>query len=195
MKLSFEVLKLAVESYNSVVSFVEKRGLTEMLDTIGNVHFEAATNALEKRSMAVDKFAPVRSAITHLEAAHVAFKRIHQSHRYFRVVTWKLAGFKDVWTLALMATCYLYLKEITLAKQKAEEAKTVLYHVQNPPRNAAMSGGGGHPYAERAPEDLAGPLTLFNPVEWFKVPALISFWIGDEQANEFDGFYATIQKH
>lgn len=62
IELSFLTLKSAVMDYNSVVAFVDGHGLTDMLATIGDVHYEAAKDALNKRSISVSKRVPARSA-------------------------------------------------------------------------------------------------------------------------------------
>lgn len=94
--LDFLLLKSAISDYTSVLSFVDGGDISRMFSAIGDVHYEAAIAALTKRNMSKDKKFPVQSAINHLEAASVSYAKIYTSHRYFRVASWLVAGYKGI---------------------------------------------------------------------------------------------------
>lgn len=89
----------------------------------------------------------------------------------------------------------MYLKELELAKKEVKTARMIYELMKNPPRNPSMTYGGGHPPANRAPEDLAGPLTFLNPMQLFELPELYRYWMGEETSQQFFEFCKTIENH
>jgi hypothetical protein len=185
--LDFLVLKSAVSNYSSLLKFVDGRGLVQMFSAIGDTHYQAAKDALYKRENAKDKKAPVNSAITHLEAAHAAYAKIYKGERYFRAISWRLAGYKDVWTLSLMATCYMYIHELDLAKDTVSSAEYVLKHINNPPQTIVKTTRG-----DRSQESWEVPTSLINPFEWVQATKSSDYWIGEERSKKFREFRKII---
>ena len=65
---------------NSIVKFVYGPGLKDMISqTVGDIHFDAAHIALETASISRNPNDRINSAITHLEAAHAAYRKILSS--------------------------------------------------------------------------------------------------------------------
>jgi hypothetical protein len=185
--LDFLVLKSAVSNYSQLIKFVDGKSLIQIFSAIGDTHYQAAQNALYKRENAKDKKAPVNSAISHLEAAHVAYREIYSGDRYFRAISWRLAGYKDVWTLSLMATCYMYLHELDLAKDSVNSAGHILDHINNPPVTTVKTIRG-----DRSPEAWEVPTSLINPFEWMQLTKSSDYWIGVERSKKFKEFCSTI---
>jgi hypothetical protein len=196
--MDFVILKNAVQNYMTVVGFVDNGELDTILSSIGDVHFEAAKEALAKMGTARNKKAPVQSAITHLEAAHIAYRKLHDGEGAdFRAASYALGVNMDMYTLCLMATCYMYLQELELAKECVAKARDVFKGFQAF-RNArgSITGGGGHPYGERLNDWQRGVLTtIFNPSQWFKLPRLLEVRMTDQRQREFKEFCRRIESH
>lgn len=108
----------AVGSARAVANFVEGGPLTNALADLG---IDAARSALSKTQYAIDKRAPVQSAITHLEGVESVLGRTLERYglvlqglrwnRYYYLL------YKRRYALALMALCYRYLGEEELCKR------------------------------------------------------------------------------
>jgi len=98
----------------AVRGFVCGNGLREAVCTIiGDVHLDAAKVALEASRNSTMPRDRINSVITHLEAAHVSYARIHGNRGYVeRNAGWLAivsSASKDVWICCLMALCYAWL--------------------------------------------------------------------------------------
>lgn len=116
--MSENLLLLSTKNYTALKSFVEGENLKIAVSGIvGDIHLEAAKYALETAEVSVSPRDRVKSAITHLEAAHIAFKQIHDQHKnpltYLpRINSIECAALKDAFVLCIMACCYTYLKDL-----------------------------------------------------------------------------------
>lgn len=120
---------LAVKSYQSVINFVSGIGLHDALSVIvGDIHLDAAKMALETSEISKNPKDRINSAITHLEAAHIAYSKVHGELDNFLDLKSFLkktvdtqyvlnAISKDAWVCSLLSICYLYLEEYKAARK------------------------------------------------------------------------------
>jgi hypothetical protein len=116
-------LTVVAKNAKSVHSFIDDGTLFQVLETLGDVEYEAAKEAFEKVKRAKDKRAQLWSVVTHLETAHKAFEKAWRSpyRKYFKMVSFMETVEKDQITLALMAVCYRYLGEEKLVLDTCEK--------------------------------------------------------------------------
>ncbi len=119
--MSEKLLLIATKSFSALQGFVEGENLRIAINGIvGDIHMEAAKDALEMAKISNSPSDRIKSAINHLEAAHIAFKRIYTNRnlieKYLPTITAaaKLdqlyyASLKDAYVLCIMACCYSYL--------------------------------------------------------------------------------------
>lgn len=114
IETSRELFKAAT-SLQNLLKFVRGDFLVNSIAEItGDIHTEAAKVALSTPSRCTDD--RIRSAITHLEASHVAYKMIHGKSNSFRS---QLLDFyhlntitdKDAYVCCLCALCYAYFDD------------------------------------------------------------------------------------
>lgn len=134
----------AAKNTQTVLNFVSGNSLKQSISmVIGNVHIDAAKLALESSQIATNQRDRVNSAITHLEAAHVSFSKVHKkANNYlassFDFVAIDNAANNDVWICSIMSLCYASLNEKYLVKkyidlgtkalENNERAKGVVYN-------------------------------------------------------------------
>ena len=130
--MDFNSIHQATVSFQKLKAFVDDGGLLTAVTAIGDVELEAAKLALERAQSARRKRELVRSAATHLESAHTAFRRTYAVTKEERNPKWllradigeDLAAAKDLWTLVLLAMCDLALGEKANMEEVLEKCET-----------------------------------------------------------------------
>lgn len=129
MDIDGSKLLSAAGSAVDLAKFIIGDGLRESMAAItGDVHLKAAQLALRTAEISNSPEDRIKSAITHLEAAHVAYKQIEGRVSTFRGRRFQetqivVAARKDVWVSCLMALCYTFLGDYGPAKQALGFAK------------------------------------------------------------------------
>lgn len=190
----YEQILSSVESYGQIVDFITKGRMEETLSSIGDVHTEAAKEALAKIKISNDKKAPVWSAVTHLEVAHVAYRKLYIDRgSQFRAASFLLAIYKDCGVMSLMAECEIYLKEGGRANDAANKAVEARYYYEKllqeskayyeEAGDALWSSETQFPPPSR--HDLSIMTSLFNLREWSAAIKASRARVTMEQVYEF----------
>jgi hypothetical protein len=195
--VDFAFITAAVKNYTTVIGFIDNGQLTEILSTVADVHFEAAHDALAKMEKAKDREACVYSAITHLESAHVAYRKLYQGERIgFRAASYELAVNMDIYTLCLMAVCYMYVTDVDLAKESVKNARLVFNDFEslkrktfNKPTTMSMPGGEVNIWEGAVLE------TALNPLQWGQFITLRKYRMTEDRQKAFEQFCKTIDTH
>ena len=160
--------------------FIQGGELNKILFTIGDVEFAAAKDTLSQLDIAVNKRELILSTINHLRTAHKSFQRLHSPNSAIHSGSLNFSSmynacYRDNITCALLAVCYVYLKEFNLARDFIERSRIAyeryryLYGYRKN-KSDALEGivfGVGH-----------AVLSLFNPTSWpdmFKCPGTHQF--------------------
>lgn len=169
---------------SKISEFVLGNGLKDSIASVtGDIHLDAAKLALESSKFSVAPEDRIKSVITHLEASHIAYSRIHKNVNNFiarnhHPFKFYVAVAKDAWICCLMAICYKYLADepmviysISLAKKAFEN------HPGNYDESVAIALAGGP----------LGYLSMFDPSTWGDV---------SEYNNSFhNGGICSISEH
>lgn len=181
----YEAILTAVEAYTSLVDFITRGKLEMILSSIGDVELLAARDALAKEDSSNKKKAPVRSAVTHLESAHVAYRSLYEDRSTaFRHASFVLAIHKDCYTMSMMAECYLYLKENRRAIEAADDAYRARKYYEEYKEWATKDGKGGQT-GNLSTFDSGVFTTALNPAEWSKALKAKDLKIGMGQVEKF----------
>lgn len=120
----------AAKNATALAQFISDGGLEAAIATVvGDIHTDAAKLALSMSSTSNSPSDRVRSAITHLEAAHVAYRTIVESAMnswlgpYPRVMKVAAAANKNAWVCSLMAVCYAHLGDAPAVARSIEMAR------------------------------------------------------------------------
>ena len=120
--ISLATLKAVSANTAKLREFVETGALQKAIQEMGGIQFEAAAMALSNMSIATDPAREVAAAITHLQAAHIAFQKLHSGRAYVSQATFLTAAGKDVISCCIMAICYRYLDERALMERVLSDA-------------------------------------------------------------------------
>lgn len=121
-----------VKTYSSLCSFVEDGQLAIALNAIGGVHLKAARYVLDEIHYTSNSREAVNRVLTHLEAAHIAFRDLWESDsltgQYHRLID----SLKDTRVCCLIAVCYKFLgneqRLVSRALDNAEQALNVYFY-------------------------------------------------------------------
>jgi hypothetical protein len=114
----------ALGSYQTIIEFIDKGSLLQILSTIGDVHLEAANRELRNLKSSADKRAGVNRAATCLQVAMVAYEKQRSKSLTKAALDFdrdlRAANRREMSMIALVA-CYLYLQEWRLAERVLDE--------------------------------------------------------------------------
>lgn len=104
----------------TLLAFLTGDGLRRVLIEMGDIHSDAASLAMRTSKDSEFPEDRIRSAITHLEVAHVTYNRIMKSS-YLRKVAdyanFEIATHKNYWAVMTLAVCHKYLNDIPSMEQ------------------------------------------------------------------------------
>jgi hypothetical protein len=104
-----------LSTYDTVRTFVNE-SMVELLTTMGDVHLQAAKDALLKIKKSPNPAAHVWSATNHLEVAQISYRKTWAEagtlSEIFRNPSLESAAAKEINAIRLLIVCYVYLKEI-----------------------------------------------------------------------------------
>lgn len=120
--LSGQELLQVVKTLDEIRSYIEGGEFYNILQSIGEVEFEAAKRELNLLDQANDKRSVVWNVVGHLETAHVALEKLvaSQTLKHTRGLRHGNVSHLDRWAIFWMIVGYLYLGEIAYAKQAAK---------------------------------------------------------------------------
>lgn len=116
MDLTLILTKLgtAIQTTKGIIRLLDGGELLPIFRSIGDVHFTAASKALEDMRISSQPQKEMESAIASLRVAHTSYKKVGpRGPKDWR----KLIG-----VISVIAVYYLYREEKTLAKQYLDEA-------------------------------------------------------------------------
>jgi hypothetical protein len=170
MAASLEAALEASNSLSKTVQFIEGGPLVACMTFVGDNSANAAKYALERASTASDRIAAVRSAITHLESAHVAYYEIYEEwvsadapFTFKGLVRspgdeWAAAR-KDIVVLVLLALCDRYVGERANMLRSLEDLK-VAYRAWIGPLAFARFHEGDYRFLSRVGVKVEGTVEL-----------------------------------
>lgn len=125
--MSEKLVLCASKSYEALKKFVEGGDLKiAVSEIIGDIHMESAKLSLEMSGVSRVPTDRIKSAITHLEAAHVSYRKIWKNENPvtvgFNMGECQYASVKDVFVSSLMACCYTYLGDYAPAQKSLDFA-------------------------------------------------------------------------
>lgn len=115
-------------SMNRIINFIEGAEFVSALSAIADNDLNAAKLAMQNAGKAQDIKREVTLAVGHLQSAHTANRSIWKAYnsdlgKRTKALTLETAAQKDRYVSCLMALCYLYLREFSLAKNCVTFAK------------------------------------------------------------------------
>jgi hypothetical protein len=123
----------AAQNSSAVAGFIFGGGLETAVATVmGDIHADAAKLALTMSSNSNSPADRVKSAITHLEAALAAYRKVYaRGDSSMPTAVYRMwesfdAKLKAAWAGALMAMCYAYLRDPVAVAKSIELARQAI---------------------------------------------------------------------